>query len=77
MFYKKSISILTALYGESNHQLIVAYYNLADTLRENIHNEEAIQYINMALSLIDRIYGDDFFDMNSYLELKKSIENNI
>ena len=75
--YKKSISILTALYGESNHQLIVAYYNLADTLNECNHYEEALQYINRALGLIEKIYSDDFFDIDSYLELKKTIENNI
>ena len=68
---------MTALYGESNHQLIVAYYNLADTLNECNHYEEALQYINRALGLIEKIYSDDFFDIDSYLELKKTIENNI
>ncbi|MCF0168424.1 MAG: tetratricopeptide repeat protein, partial [Bacteroidales bacterium] len=75
--YRKAINIIETLNGSKAETLIIAYHNLAVALSECTRYADALESIENSIRIIRGIYGDDYFDLESYLTLKKDIESNI
>ena len=74
-YSRKSIDLSKALYGAKSNELIVIYYNYSSTPLSAGQYEEALDAIDFALEIINELYSNGYFDIESYLSLKKEIEN--
>ncbi len=74
-FSQKSIDINKTLYGVSSNELIISYYNYSSTLLSADRYEEALIAIDYALNIINDLYANGYSDIDSYLSLKKEIED--
>lgn len=69
------LNIYQTIYGENDEHLIIANYNLAETLYTVHRYEDALHAIESSIKIIKDVYGDDYFDMDSYTKFRDSILN--
>ena len=75
--YTKAIDIIISLYGNCTTKLIVLYYNLADCQKSINSFTSALQNISKALEIIKKTIGDNYYDIDSYIQLKNEILSHI
>ena len=75
--YTKAIDIIISLYGNCTTKLIVLYYNLADCKKSINSFTSALQNISKALEIIKKTIGDNYYDIDSYIQLKNEILSHI
>ena len=73
----KGIEIIKCLYGIKSDKLIVPYWNLAVIRSEAGLYNDALESLALAFEIINIHYGDDYYDMESFLSLKKDIEGHL
>lgn len=76
-YNKKSIEIYKRLYGVSSNELIVPYYNYCSILLLAERYEEALNAIDFSLQIINELYSNGYADIDSYMNLKKEIEDKL
>lgn len=75
--FSKAINVLISIYGNWSTELIVMYYNLADC-QLNINDlQPALQSISRALEIIETTFGENYHDLDSYIQLKNNILSRI
>ena len=75
--YTKAINIIISIRGYCSTDLIVLYYNLADCQLYMNNLSSALQSISRAIEIIEKIIGEKYYDIDSYIQLKNDILSRI
>lgn len=71
------MNIINKLYGHSFNEYFVLCYNIAHCLYKMQDFQSALHYISKAIDIIEKVFGKDYGDLNSYIQFKTQIGSHI